>query len=102
MTFRCPLKIQGNGLTPSQCAINQAAEISGRYAAIAQVFFKKMSWKFQLIIFEAAGLVPIVEPDVMLDGDHSIEVCQRVTERVLLATFKVKIKIQRKLRRTSI
>lgn len=70
--WRCPLKIQGNGLTPSQCAINQAAEISGRYAAIAQ----------------AAGLVPIVEPDVMLDGDHSIEVCQRVTERVLLATFK--------------
>ena len=65
-------------------------------------FFMKISWKFQLIIFEAAGLVPIVEPDVMLDGDHSIEVCQRVTERVLLATFKVKIKIQRKLRRTSI
>ena len=61
-----------------------------------------MSWKFQLIIFKAAGLVPIVEPDVMLDGDHSIEVCQRVTERVLLATFKVKIKIQRKLRRISI
>jgi len=70
--WRCPLKIQGGGVTPSQCAINQCAEISGRYAAIAQ----------------AAGLVPIVEPDVMLDGDHDIALCQKVTEKVLLATFK--------------
>ena len=62
----------GGGVTPSQCAINQCAEISGRYAAIAQ----------------AAGLVPIVEPDVMLDGDHDIALCQKVTEKVLLATFK--------------
>jgi len=70
--WRCPIKIQGGGVTPSQLAINQCAEISGRYAAIAQ----------------QCGLVPIVEPDVMLDGDHEIELCQRITERVLIATFK--------------
>jgi len=69
--WRCPLKIQNNGLTPSDLAISQCAEISGRYAAISQ----------------QAGLVPIVEPDVMLDGDHDIELCQQVSERVLTATF---------------
>ena len=72
LKWRCPIKIQGGGVTPTQVAINQCAEISGRYAAIAQ----------------AAGLVPIVEPDVMLDGDHDIDLCQQVTERVLIATFK--------------
>ena len=54
--WRCPLKIQNEGLTPTDLAIGQAAEISGRYAAISQ----------------AEGLVPIVEPDVMLDGDHDM------------------------------
>jgi len=32
--------------------------------------------------------VPIVEPEILSDGDHSIEVCAEVTERVLAATFK--------------
>ena len=61
LKWRCPIKIQGGGVTPTQVAINQCAEISGRYAAIAQ----------------SAGLVPIVEPDVMLDGDHGIDLCQQ-------------------------
>jgi len=69
--WRCPLKIQGGGVTPTDLAIDQAAEISGRYAAISQ----------------HAGLVPIVEPDVMLDGDHDIELCQKISEKVLVATF---------------
>jgi fructose-bisphosphate aldolase class 1 len=34
------------------------------------------------------GLVPIVEPEVIPDGDHDIKVCQHVTEKVLAATFK--------------
>lgn len=34
------------------------------------------------------GLVPIVEPEILADGVHSIEECQKVTERVLSAVFK--------------
>jgi fructose-bisphosphate aldolase class I len=49
-------------------AVTQCAQISARYAATAQM----------------AGLVPIIEPDVMLDGDHDIFLCQKVTERVLV------------------
>ena len=45
----------------------------GRYAAVCQ----------------AAGLVPIVEPEVLCDGDHSLERCQKVTETVLAAVYKV-------------
>ena len=44
----------------------------GRYAAVCQ----------------AAGLVPIVEPEVLCDGDHSLERCQKVTETVLAAVYK--------------
>lgn len=33
-----------------------------------------------------AGLVPIVEPEILIDGDHTIERFQEVTERVLAAT----------------
>ena len=42
---------------PSPAAVNEAAYGLARYAAISQ----------------AAGLVPIVEPEVTLDGDHDIE-----------------------------
>ena len=34
------------------------------------------------------GLVPIVEPEILIDGDHSIQVSQEVTERVLAAVYK--------------
>lgn len=33
------------------------------------------------------GLVPIVEPEVLMDGDHDIETCARVTEQVQHAVF---------------
>src|SRR5439155_25776975 len=36
---------------------------------------------------QEAGLVPIVEPEVLMDGDHTIEFCEQVTERVLQAVF---------------
>jgi fructose-bisphosphate aldolase, class I len=32
--------------------------------------------------------VPIVEPEVLPEGDHDLETCQRVTEKVLAATYK--------------
>jgi fructose-bisphosphate aldolase class I len=60
------------GATPSQLAIDQNAQVLARYASICQ----------------QNGLVPIVEPEVLMDGDHTIEVAAIVTERVLAATYK--------------
>eukprot|EP00879_Flechtneria_rotunda_P008624 GHRR01009037.1.p1 GENE.GHRR01009037.1~~GHRR01009037.1.p1 ORF type:complete len:383 (+),score=142.26 GHRR01009037.1:277-1425(+) len=57
---------------PSEAAIAAAARGLAMYAAICQ----------------SAGLVPIVEPEVLSDGDHDISVCEAVTQRVLAAVFK--------------
>ncbi|CDW83208.1 fructose-bisphosphate aldolase cytoplasmic isozyme-like [Stylonychia lemnae] len=62
--WRAVVKI-GNG-RPSLAAIIETAHTLARYAAICQ----------------ANGLVPIVEPEILTDGDHSIEVCAEVSERV--------------------
>lgn len=35
-----------------------------------------------------AGIVPIVEPEILPDGNHSLERCQKVTEKVLAAVYK--------------
>jgi fructose-bisphosphate aldolase class I len=56
--------------TPLGLAAN--AEVLARYAAICQ----------------AQGLVPIVEPEVLLDGDHTLERCYEVSEAVLQAVFE--------------
>jgi len=58
--------------TPSYQAILENANVLARYAATCQ----------------AAGLVPIVEPEVLCDGDHSLDRCQKVTETVLAAVYK--------------
>merc|ERR1719295_2428861 len=68
--WRCVLKINTN--TPSYQAIMENANVLARYAATCQ----------------AAGLVPIVEPEVLCDGEHSLERCQKVTETVLAAVYK--------------
>eukprot|EP01038_Epipyxis_sp_PR26KG_P005395 gene5395-7479_t len=60
------------GATPSQVAIDENANTLARYASICQ----------------ANGLVPIVEPEVLMDGDFSIEVAAAVTERVIAACYK--------------
>ncbi len=57
--------------TPSRLAIDMNAEGLASYAALCQ----------------AAGIVPIVEPEVLIDGDHTIERCAEVTEEVLHAVF---------------
>lgn len=57
--------------TPSMLAIQANAEGLARYAALCQ----------------AAGIVPIVEPEVLIDGDHTIERCADVTEPVLQELF---------------
>ncbi|XP_049879140.1 fructose-bisphosphate aldolase-like [Pectinophora gossypiella] len=68
--WRCPLKIGEH--TPSVQAIEDTAHVLARYASICQ----------------SEGLVPIVEPDVLLDGDHDIVRAQKVTEVALAALYK--------------
>ncbi len=60
----------GPGL-PSDGAITANAHALARYAALCQ----------------EAGLVPIVEPEVLMSGDHGIERCAGVTRRVLAEVF---------------
>jgi fructose-bisphosphate aldolase, class I len=57
---------------PSMTAIHVNAHALARYAALCQ----------------AAQIVPIVEPEVLMDGDHDIDRCFDVTERVLSKTFQ--------------
>jgi len=56
---------------PSAAGIEANAEMLARYAAVCQ----------------QEGLVPIVEPEVLMDGEHSIERHAEVTEAVQLAVF---------------
>jgi fructose-bisphosphate aldolase class I len=56
---------------PSRQAIAANAHALARYAALAQ----------------EAGLVPIVEPEVLMEGKHSMERCEEVTEAALRAVF---------------
>jgi fructose-bisphosphate aldolase class I len=58
--------------TPSKVAIDENAQTLARYASICQ----------------SQGLVPIVEPEVLMDGDFSIEVAAYVTEKVIAACYK--------------
>ncbi len=62
--------IIGEG-TPTQTAIDSNAEVLARYAALCQ----------------ETGLVPIVEPEVLMDGDHSIEDTEAVTIATLWSVF---------------
>jgi fructose-bisphosphate aldolase class I len=56
---------------PTRACIDANAHALARYAALAQ----------------EAGLVPIVEPEVLMQGDHDIVRCQNVTEDVLRSVF---------------
>ncbi|MEQ1773559.1 MAG: class I fructose-bisphosphate aldolase [Burkholderiales bacterium] len=56
---------------PSTTCIAANAHALARYAAICQ----------------EAGIVPIVEPEVLMDGDHTIERCEQVTEWTLNALY---------------
>ena len=56
---------------PTHTCIYANAHALARYAAACQ----------------AASIVPMIEPEVLLDGDHSIERCEEVSEETLRATF---------------
>ena len=60
----------GDGL-PSRSCLEANAHALARYAALCQ----------------EAGLVPIVEPEVLMDGKHSLECCRKVTEEALRNVF---------------
>jgi fructose-bisphosphate aldolase class I len=61
----------GKGL-PSHNCIHANAHALARYAALCQ----------------EGGLVPIVEPEVIMDGDHDIDTCYRVTEWALKEVYQ--------------
>src|SRR2546423_5897370 len=56
---------------PSRACVSANAHALARYAALCQ----------------EGGLVPIVEPEVLIDGEHTIDVCEAVTTDVLRAVF---------------
>ncbi|XP_014504861.1 fructose-bisphosphate aldolase, cytoplasmic isozyme [Vigna radiata var. radiata] len=68
--WRAVLKIGPN--EPSELSIHENAYGLARYAVICQ----------------ENGLVPIVEPEILVDGPHDIHKCAAVTERVLAACYK--------------
>ena len=61
----------GDGI-PSDACIMANAHGLARYAALCQ----------------EAGLVPIVEPEVLMDGGHTIETCREVTEKTLNVVYQ--------------
>ena len=67
----------GQGI-PSMTAIHVNAHALARYAALCQ----------------AAQIVPIVEPEVLMDGGHDIDRCYEVSMRVLNKTFQ-ELRVQR-------
>jgi len=70
--WRAALKISPKTGCPSELAIAENAHGLARYASICQ----------------ENGLVPIVEPEVLMDGDHSMADCFSATERVLSVVVK--------------
>merc|ERR1712002_578516 len=70
--WRCVIKINESLGLPTDVAVQENAQVLARYASICQ----------------AAGLVPIVEPEILPDGDHDLATCQAATERVLSYVYR--------------
>lgn len=68
--WRATVKISDS--LPTQTGINETAHTLARYAAICQ----------------QNGLVPIIEPECLMDGTHSLARCVQATQSVLAAVFK--------------
>ena len=68
--WRAVIHIAGG--QPSRACVSANAQALARYAALCQ----------------EGGLVPIVEPEVLMDGSHSIELCEAVTTMVLHGVFQ--------------
>lgn len=70
--WRTALRIDTEKGFPTDYAIDEAAHGLSRYARICQ----------------EAGLVPIVEPEILLDGNHDVETTAKVQERVITTVYK--------------
>ena len=70
--WRAVIDIEPSKGVPTDFAIEANAQALARYAALCQ----------------EAGLAPIVEPEVLMDGAHDIERCAEATERVLKTVFQ--------------
>lgn len=70
--WRCVIKIKMSECVPTDVAIQENAQVLARYANICQ----------------ENGIVPIVEPEILIDGDHDIATSLRITERVLACVYK--------------
>ena len=68
--WRAVIAIDGDNI-PSAYCMHVNSHALARYAALSQ----------------EAGLVPIVEPEVLMDGEHTLERCYSVTEATLQAVF---------------
>lgn len=68
--WRAVIDIDDSGV-PTYGAIKANAHALARYAALCQ----------------AAGIVPIVEPEILMDGAHDLDTCDAVTRRVLTSVF---------------
>jgi fructose-bisphosphate aldolase class I len=69
--WRGVFKISIKNNLPSSESIKSNAHALGRYSALVQ----------------EANMVPIVEPEILMDGDHDIKACYQVTKMVLEETF---------------
>ena len=69
--WRGVFKISAKNDLPTIESIKANAHALGRYSALVQ----------------EASMVPIVEPEVLMDGDHNIKTCYQVTKMVLEETF---------------
>lgn len=70
--WRAVIAIDEENNLPSDACIVSNAHALARYAALCQ----------------EAGIVPMVEPEILLDGNHSIELCKQVSEKVWIELFK--------------
>jgi len=68
--WRAVIGIEGD-IVPCRFALKANAHALARYAALCQ----------------EEGIVPIVEPEVLMDGDNDLERCEEVTERALSIVF---------------
>jgi fructose-bisphosphate aldolase class I len=69
--WRAVISISVGDGRPSRACVAANAHALARYAALCQ----------------EGGLVPIVEPEVLMDGDHTMDTCEAVTTDVLRAVF---------------
>lgn len=61
----------GEGIPTMDCILENAKRLA-KYAKLCQ----------------EAGIVPIVEPEVLMDGNNTLEICKEVTTRTLKAVFE--------------